>query len=41
VYEEARDLFNEGQLAKILIAIVTFSVWNRVAVATRMVPEAS
>lgn len=41
VYEEARRFFDPGRLAKILVAIVMINAWNRIAVATRMAPEAS
>ena len=40
VWEEAQDVFGDEYLAKVLMAIVTINGWNRIAVSTRMAPEA-
>ncbi len=38
LYEEVSRYFTANQIAQILIAIVTINAWNRIAIATRMVP---
>jgi len=37
-YEEVSRFFSANQIAQILIAIVTINAWNRIAIATLMVP---
>lgn len=41
VWQEAEDVFGAEYLAKLLMAIVTINAWNRIGVATRMVPDVS
>jgi alkylhydroperoxidase family enzyme len=38
VYQEAVRLFDEPYLAQLIVAIVTINAWNRIAVATRLLP---
>lgn len=38
VYEEVSRYSNQNQIAQILMTIVTINAWNRIGVATRMVP---
>ena len=38
--ELAEHVFGDEYLAKVLMAIVTINAWNRIAVSTRMAPEA-
>ncbi len=38
VYDTAARLFDEHYLAQIIMAIVTINAWNRIAVATRLLP---
>ena len=38
LYEEVSRYFTANSFARILIAIVTINAWNRIAIATRMVP---
>ena len=40
VWTEARKVFEESQLADLLMAIVTINAWNRLAVSTHMQPPA-
>lgn len=40
VWAEAEHVFGDEYLAKLLMAIVTINAWNRIAVSTRMAPEA-
>jgi len=40
VWELAEHVFGDEYLAKVLMAIVTINAWNRIAVSTRMAPEA-
>ncbi|MBG0737839.1 carboxymuconolactone decarboxylase family protein [Paeniglutamicibacter antarcticus] len=35
VWNQAKDCFDEKELAQLLMAIATINVWNRMAVATR------
>jgi AhpD family alkylhydroperoxidase len=39
VWEEAASQLTEGELAQLLLAIVAINAWNRVAIATHMVPD--
>jgi AhpD family alkylhydroperoxidase len=39
VWAEVRAHFDEGQTAQLLWAIIAINCWNRLAVATHMVPE--
>jgi AhpD family alkylhydroperoxidase len=39
VYEEARRLFGEEELAELIMAIVTINAWNRIAISTRAMPK--
>lgn len=39
VWAEAEAAFGKTELANLLMAAVAINAWNRVAVATRMVPE--
>lgn len=38
LYAEVSRYFSANQIAQILIAIVTINAWNRIAIATKMVP---
>lgn len=38
VYDEAAAHFTKDELAELIVAISTINTWNRIAVATRMVP---
>jgi len=38
-YQNALKLFNENQVAEIIMAVVTINAWNRIAIATQMQPE--
>ncbi len=38
-YDSALKVFNENQLAQIIIAVVTINAWNRIAISTHMQPE--
>jgi len=38
VYDAAREHFNEEELCQLLWAITAINAWNRVAIATRMLP---
>ncbi len=38
LYAEVSRYFTANQIAQILIAIVTINAWNRIAIATKMVP---
>jgi len=40
-WERAKGVFGEDGVAKLLMAIVTINAWNRIAVATRMIPGVS
>jgi AhpD family alkylhydroperoxidase len=37
-YQAAARLFDEHYLAQLIMAIVTINAWNRIAVATRLLP---
>lgn len=39
VWAEAEGAFGERELANLLMATVAINAWNRIAVATRMVPR--
>lgn len=39
LYHEVSRYFTANQIAQILIAIVTINAWNRIAIATSMVPD--
>lgn len=39
IYNEMKRHFDDKQIAQILMAIVTINSWNRIAIATRMVPQ--
>ncbi|WP_313533349.1 carboxymuconolactone decarboxylase family protein [Sphingobacterium athyrii] len=34
-YRQAEQLFNENQLAQIIVAVVTINAWNRIVISTR------
>jgi AhpD family alkylhydroperoxidase len=38
LYEEVSRYFSAEQIANLLMAIVTINAWNRIAIATRIVP---
>ena len=38
LYEEVSQYFSPEQIANLLMAIVTINAWNRIAIATRIVP---
>ena len=38
VWDDAAEYFDEGELAHLLMLIVTINAWNRVAVPTHMAP---
>lgn len=38
LYQEVSQYFSPQQIANLLIAIVTINAWNRIAIATRIVP---
>jgi AhpD family alkylhydroperoxidase len=38
VYEQAKQRFNEEELAKLMTAIIMINVWNRLAITFRSVP---
>lgn len=40
VYNEARNYFDEKQMAEIIMQIVTINAWNRIGVSTRLMPSA-
>lgn len=37
-YSKAKSLFDENQLAQIMIAIIAINAWNRMAIATQLQP---
>ncbi|MEV5414057.1 carboxymuconolactone decarboxylase family protein [Thermopolyspora sp. NPDC052614] len=39
VWDQAAKHFDEHTLAQLVVAIATINAWNRIGVATRMVPE--
>jgi AhpD family alkylhydroperoxidase len=38
VYEEVKKEFSEAEIVDLTYAVVTINAWNRIAIATRMVP---
>lgn len=38
IYDEVSRYFTQEQIANLLMAIITINAWNRIAIATRMVP---
>jgi len=38
VWDEATEHFDQAELAQLLWAIVAINAWNRIGVATRLVP---
>lgn len=36
VYQKAKQMFNETQIADIIMAAVTINMWNRIAISTHM-----
>jgi AhpD family alkylhydroperoxidase len=38
IYDEVSRYFTSDEIANLLIAIITINGWNRIAIATRMVP---
>lgn len=38
-YQNAAEIFNEKELAEIIMQIVTINAWNRIAVSTRLFHE--
>lgn len=38
LYEEASNYFSPEQIVKLLMAIATINVWNRLSIATQIVP---
>jgi AhpD family alkylhydroperoxidase len=38
LYQEVNQYFSPEQIGNLLIAIVTINAWNRIAIATRMIP---
>ena len=41
VWSEAERHFDPGELAHLLVMIAAINFWNRLGVATRMVPESA
>ncbi|MEK3883700.1 carboxymuconolactone decarboxylase family protein [Paenibacillus sp. PL2-23] len=39
LYEEAARFFNNQQMGELIMAIVTINSWNRIAIATGLMPE--
>jgi alkylhydroperoxidase family enzyme len=39
VYNEVRKYYNEVQTSEIIMQIVTINAWNRIGIATRLMPE--
>ncbi|MFA6275491.1 MAG: carboxymuconolactone decarboxylase family protein [Pedobacter sp.] len=37
-YQKAKSLFDENQLAQLMMAIITINAWNRMAIATHLQP---
>ena len=37
-YEQAAKLFEETYLAQVIMAIITINVWNRIGIATKLIP---
>ncbi|WP_312078973.1 carboxymuconolactone decarboxylase family protein [Chryseobacterium sp.] len=35
-YQKAKELFNESQIADIIMAAVTINMWNRIAISTHL-----
>jgi AhpD family alkylhydroperoxidase len=35
-YDQAKQLFDEPQIAQIIMAIITINAWNRIAISTHM-----
>ncbi|WP_072689053.1 carboxymuconolactone decarboxylase family protein [Rhodococcus marinonascens] len=40
VYEGAQEYFDETELAQLISLVLTINAWNRIAVSTRMSPQA-
>ena len=40
VYQQAREHFDEGELVKLTLAVVTINGWNRLSISFRAVPGA-
>lgn len=38
-YKEVQEFFNENEIAQIIMQIGTINIWNRIAVATRLMHE--
>ncbi|MBB6346178.1 AhpD family alkylhydroperoxidase [Nonomuraea muscovyensis] len=38
IWREAAEHFDEQQLAELIVAVATINAWNRMCVATRMIP---
>ncbi|RYF22673.1 MAG: carboxymuconolactone decarboxylase family protein [Flavobacteriales bacterium] len=38
VYQEAKSIFNDNQIAQIILAIIAINAWNRLAVSTQLQP---
>lgn len=38
-YQQALQIFNENQIAQLIMAIATINAWNRIAISTRLEPE--
>jgi AhpD family alkylhydroperoxidase len=39
-YEQAANVLDESYLAEVILAIITINVWNRIGIATNLVPVA-
>ncbi|QHV93618.1 carboxymuconolactone decarboxylase family protein [Spirosoma endbachense] len=37
-YEQAANVLEEAYLAQVILAIITINVWNRIGIATRLMP---
>ena len=37
-YEQAANLLDENYLAQVILAIITINVWNRIGIATKLMP---
>lgn len=37
-YEQAAKVLDESYLAQVILAIITINVWNRIGIATKLVP---
>jgi len=38
-YQKVKSFFDDGQLAQLMLAIITINAWNRMSVATQLAPQ--